>query len=780
MKIKNPLKKLIVLILLIFAILESISSNVYAKQVDFSVEYLIEIVYNYYSNKGNNDSLPNDDPLKGYEGDELRNNITNAINAQWRIDSQGMLQIFQDTYNTTQGTETEKNKAGLISALSMVNQFKPLANNIIEFSSSKIAEDIGDISPEPVNNEIENAGSNNEKETNAGFDIGVAIDTGLGIGGRIIDGLAGIILYVFKIIPMVVGWLLLRIIGLVINGVDGAVNGLPLDLILFNKIPLLGINFWETVDSSLPNALIINNIRAQVSIWYVAIRNLSATILAIMVLYVGIRMAISSVAEEKAKYKRMLADWVVSLLLLFVLHYIMLLIININDGIVAILAKADKGTTGESLTIMDSLWVKAMFSLDAISFTNQVAYMALYFMLATMCFVFFATYVKRMITIAFLIMIAPIITITYSLDRMGDGKSQALNTWFKNFVYNILLQPFHCIIYLALVKTAIDEISAANLSSVVIAIMMVFFMYEAEDIIKEIFHFEGKSVANTIAQAALFGSAIGLVSKVASTSKAVKGYAGSASSPNKSQNESNTKNTQYQQTTNNNTDTTEGFSSTDSSSTDSSSTTNSRRTRRTRRTSRTSRQPNRKKGSIWKTSGGILKKAGIATAKGIAKLPLSIALGAASLGTGNLSSGITGAQTGWGISKNIMSNEAEKEHLHNFATLYNDLSPIYTSRGYDNNWIREHTKDLLNGDVKVEDYEKDYYDAVLKEMDRYIDQGLSADDSITQVEQNVAGIQGGYLGEATIKQRFTGKIKQVINDSRSNYNYSRYTRRRKR
>ena len=344
------------------------------------------------------------------------------------------------------------------------------------------------------------------------------------LAGKAIDGLAGIIIWVPRQIIMIIGFLLLRIISLAINGVDGLISGIPLDKILFNEIPILSINFFQNATSG-SGADIINNIRDQVSIWYVAIRNLSAAILAVMVLYVGIRMAISSVAEEKAKYKRMLADWVVSLVLLFVLHYIMILIININDGIVAILAKADAGTklTGDSATILDELFNNAMFT---VSFTEQMGNMVLYFMLAIMSFVFFATYIKRMITIAFLIMISPIITITYSLDRMGDGKSQALNTWFKNFVYNILLQPFQCIIYLALVKTAIKTISAADLSSVVIAIIMIFFMYEAEDIIKEIFHFEGKSVANTIAQAALVSSAIGLVSKAASGTKAVRGYAG--------------------------------------------------------------------------------------------------------------------------------------------------------------------------------------------------------------------------------------------------------------
>lgn len=353
--------------------------------------------------------------------------------------------------------------------------------------------------------------------------------------GNGIDGLVGVVFWVFKLIPMIIGNLLLRIISLAINGVDGFLSGIPLDKILFNEIPILSINFFQKASSG-SGVEIINNIRDQVSIWYVAIRNLSAAILAVMVLYVGIRMAISSVAEEKAKYKRMLADWVVSLVLLFVLHYIMILIININDAIVAILAKADAGTnlTGDSATIMDELWHNAMFT---VSFTEQLGNTVLYFMLAIMSFVFFATYIKRMITIAFLIMISPIITITYSLDRMGDGKSQALNTWFKNFVYNILLQPFQCIIYLALVKTAINSISAGDLSSVVIAIIMVFFMYEAEDIIKEIFHFEGKSVANTIAQAALVSSAIGLVSKAASGTKAVRGYAGNRPSPNNNQNQ---------------------------------------------------------------------------------------------------------------------------------------------------------------------------------------------------------------------------------------------------
>jgi len=55
-----------------------------------------------------------------------------------------------------------------------------------------------------------------------------------------------------------------------------------------------------------------------------------------------------------------------------------------------------------------------------------------------------------MMTIAFLIIIAPLVTVTYSIDKIGDGKSQALNAWLKEFSYTVLIQPFHCITYLAL------------------------------------------------------------------------------------------------------------------------------------------------------------------------------------------------------------------------------------------------------------------------------------------------------------------------------------------
>ena len=65
------------------------------------------------------------------------------------------------------------------------------------------------------------------------------------------------------------------------------------------------------------------NLRTTVANWYIILRNMSLVALLSILVYVGIRIMISSTATDKSKYKQMLMDWVVAICLLFVLHYIM-------------------------------------------------------------------------------------------------------------------------------------------------------------------------------------------------------------------------------------------------------------------------------------------------------------------------------------------------------------------------------------------------------------------------------------------------------------------------
>ena len=60
-----------------------------------------------------------------------------------------------------------------------------------------------------------------------------------------------------------------------------------------------------------------------ISKWYVSIRNIALVCMMIVLLYIGIRMLISTLASDKAKYRQMLQDWLVGVVILFLMHYIM-------------------------------------------------------------------------------------------------------------------------------------------------------------------------------------------------------------------------------------------------------------------------------------------------------------------------------------------------------------------------------------------------------------------------------------------------------------------------
>ncbi len=345
-----------------------------------------------------------------------------------------------------------------------------------------------------------------------------------------IDGIVGILLLPTKFILVIVGAELGTVMGFF---AENSTIGLTLEDIFFNKIPLLDINFF---DFNTTNE-IASTIRENIAIWYTAIRNLSAVVLAIIAIYVGIRMAISTIAEDKAKYKTMLYDWLTSLALLFVLQYIMIFTININNAFVDVLSKglSNVSTVGD---MSDYFWKQA---LKSVSFTSGLGCAVIYIMLQAMTFVFLISYIKRMITLAFLIVISPLVTITYSIDKMGDGKSQALNVWLKEFVYNILIQPFHCVAYLVLIQSALsvmrpsdwtESVFGVGFDSAVIAIMLIFFIFSAEDIVKHIFHFESQSMGRTIANAAIAGVVLNKVmtgTKKAASGRKSKGGSGGGS-----------------------------------------------------------------------------------------------------------------------------------------------------------------------------------------------------------------------------------------------------------
>ena len=99
---------------------------------------------------------------------------------------------------------------------------------------------------------------------------------------------------------------------------------------------------------------------------------------------------------------------------------------------------------------------------------------------------------------AFLTIIAPLVALTYPIDKVTDGKAQGFDVWFKEYIFNLLLQPLHLLLYTILVGSAM-ELATEN---IIYSIVVLGFMTPAEKLLRQMFNFQKASTPGLFAGAA--------------------------------------------------------------------------------------------------------------------------------------------------------------------------------------------------------------------------------------------------------------------------------------
>ena len=316
-------------------------------------------------------------------------------------------------------------------------------------------------------------------------------------------------------------------------------------------------------------------LQSTVASWYLALRNIALVALLSVLVYIGIRIMLSSIASDKAKYKQMLIDWTVAICLVFLMHYIMsfsVIIVNkITEAISSVTMTSShtdelkkklgnakeykeavdlfefvstKSDGGEDAGRVKNAWQvlvvdeKDEVSISENEYTNyfftdeklgshpskedgsdakvfvwpannymeqarmklqilrgkgssdykyeSYGYAIIFVVLIIYTVIFAFTYLKRVIYMAFLTIIAPLVAITYPIDKISDGKSQAFNMWLKEYIFNLLIQPLHLMLYLILIGSAM-EFAAKNIFYVILALG---FFTPAEKLLRRFFGFE--------------------------------------------------------------------------------------------------------------------------------------------------------------------------------------------------------------------------------------------------------------------------------------------------
>ena len=88
-------------------------------------------------------------------------------------------------------------------------------------------------------------------------------------------------------------------------------------------------------------------LQSSIASWYIALRNIALVALLSVLVYIGIRIVLSTIASDKAKYQQMLVDWIVALCLVFLMHYIMSFAVTINEKIIDAISSITIATYGD-------------------------------------------------------------------------------------------------------------------------------------------------------------------------------------------------------------------------------------------------------------------------------------------------------------------------------------------------------------------------------------------------------------------------------------------------
>lgn len=243
--------------------------------------------------------------------------------------------------------------------------------------------------------------------------------------------------------------------------------------IFSDDVPLLDINFFNPhkYEKDESSASILQSV---VQKWYITLRNIAVVALLSILLYLGIRIVISSSSAEKATYKQTLLDWLIALILVFSMHYIMSFMVTMTESITEILSNgansifkipvvATSSLTGRettSFTVITNLtgYVRMMagFYNSSESTLKAVEFVIIYLVIIAYTVMFTIIYFKRVIYMAFLTIIAPLTAITYPVRKKNSTGGNAFGMWLREYAVNLLLQPIHLLLYSVIIGSTMQ------------------------------------------------------------------------------------------------------------------------------------------------------------------------------------------------------------------------------------------------------------------------------------------------------------------------------------
>lgn len=220
-----------------------------------------------------------------------------------------------------------------------------------------------------------------------------------------------------------------------------------LDKLFFGDIKLLDANFFRFNSKATD---INSRMKQNIAKWYMIMGGVSLILILGVMIYLAINMVLVyagiKTPQKHADIKNTMTNLVVSTAMIFIMPIILTAIGSLVDLMTNFFAGARIGVINAlaenniEIISRNSQYFTGGFN----RFTKDVTYL----FLIVVYLRFLIVYLKRFFTLAFLTTIAPLVAVTYSIDKLKDDKSQVMSKFYREYFYAYFLRLLHAFMYI--------------------------------------------------------------------------------------------------------------------------------------------------------------------------------------------------------------------------------------------------------------------------------------------------------------------------------------------
>ena len=304
---------------------------------------------------------------------------------------------------------------------------------------------------------------------------------------------------------------------------------ITIDGIVFNQITLLNANFF--VNSANPSGSDASTIvRTVINKWYETFRTITLLVCVVALVAAGIKIMLGT-PEGKNAAQDIIKKIVMAVMLVYFFPFVMKLGFDINEAIITMVQNgAISGSTinksyalkqvselkiDEDLEFRSPIYVSnASLKLNAGSddateyfvsklqnyqkntdimrlmrayagVTLRFMYVVIWYLLLVQTYFMVYTYLKRYVTIAFLLCIYPLTVIGYVIGGVMGRSKTSFNEWCSRFFGNVFMQTIHAITYGVISSVLIGQVKDGLPDNVnwILMVVAISFLFTGEKIL---------------------------------------------------------------------------------------------------------------------------------------------------------------------------------------------------------------------------------------------------------------------------------------------------------